>query len=59
IDKRIDNDNLIVLASELKPNKPPKLTIADVLLEMREGFKAINARIDKLEDRIDRNNLKP
>jgi peptidoglycan hydrolase CwlO-like protein len=34
--------------------KPKKITLADVITEMRAGFARIDARIDKLDARIDK-----
>ena len=33
--------------------KPKRMTIADLALEMREGFKQVNSRIDNLETKVD------
>jgi hypothetical protein len=54
-----------------KPPKPPRMTIADLAKEMREGFKelksdvqglksdvqSIDARLTKVENILERNNL--
>lgn len=34
------------------------ITVNDLAKEMRDGFKQVNTRIDKIEDRLDYNNLK-
>jgi hypothetical protein len=63
IEKRINKDNLLVLANELKLNKQPKESLEDKIARaVSLAITPILTRLDKIEERLSKviklNNLK-